>query len=156
MYYGFWAWRAFCHAVKQVGPKSFAIMFHISVKMLHIGVKLLRINIIPRNKQVMTFSRIKDIPRNKQVMTFSRIKDIPRNKQVMTFSSDIPNFLSISALGLCPRIHIIYTNVMSGKPIHSAKRWSLVCHDSLRNNKDTALFLRWVIKRWSRDHQFPI
>jgi hypothetical protein len=37
--------------------------------MLHIGVKLLRINIIPRNKQVMTFSRIKDIPRNKQVMT---------------------------------------------------------------------------------------
>jgi hypothetical protein len=82
-------------------------MFHISVKMLHIGVKLLRINIIPRNKQVMTFSRI---------------KDIPRNKQVMTFSSDIPNFLSISALGLCPRIHIIYTNVMSGKPIHSAKR----------------------------------
>jgi hypothetical protein len=90
--------------------------------MLHIGVKLLRINIIPRNKQVMTFSRIKDIPRNKQVMTFSRIKDIPRNKQVMTFSSDIPNFLSISALGLCPRIHIIYTNVMSGKPIHSAKR----------------------------------
>jgi hypothetical protein len=43
--------------------------------MLHIGVKLLRINIIPRNKQVMTFSRIKDIPRNKQVMTFS--SDIP-------------------------------------------------------------------------------
>jgi hypothetical protein len=71
------------YSVTKVGPKSFAIMFHISVKMLHIGVKLLRINIIPRNKQVMTFSRI---------------KDIPRNKQVMTFSSDIPHFLSISAL----------------------------------------------------------
>jgi hypothetical protein len=46
------------------------------VKMFHIGVKLLRINIIPRNKQVVTFSRIKDIPRNKQVMIFS--SDIPK------------------------------------------------------------------------------
>jgi hypothetical protein len=46
-----------------------SMVYHISVKMLHIGVKLLCINIIPRNKQVMTFSRIKDIPRNKQVMT---------------------------------------------------------------------------------------
>ena len=51
-------------------------------KTFHIGVILLRINIIPRDKHVMTFSRI---------------KIIPRNKQVMTFSSDIPNFLDISA-----------------------------------------------------------
>ena len=34
-YHAFPAWRDFRHAVKQVWPKTFTIMFHISVKMLH-------------------------------------------------------------------------------------------------------------------------